>query len=65
MQIFLNVKIFQDRVRQYLPFLHVLSRRKRRDRCGAARLGAEVMFAGSVGKDPYGGQVLKSLRDVE
>ena len=30
----------------------------------AARLGAEVMFAGSVGKDPYGGQVLKSLRDV-
>ena len=28
----------------------------------AARLGAEVMFAGSVGKDPYGGQVLKSLR---
>ena len=30
----------------------------------AARLGAEVMFAGSVGKDPYGGQVLKPLRDV-
>ena len=30
----------------------------------AARLGAEVMFAGSVGKDPYGGQVLKSLRDL-
>ena len=30
----------------------------------AARLGAEVMFAGSVGKDPYGVQVLKSLRDV-
>ena len=30
----------------------------------AARLGAEVMFAGSVGKDPYGRQVLKSLRDV-
>ena len=30
----------------------------------AARLGAEVMFAGSVGKDPYGGQVLKSLREV-
>ena len=30
----------------------------------AARLGAEVMFAGSVGKDPYGAQVLKSLRDV-
>lgn len=30
----------------------------------AARLGAEVMFAGSVGKDPYGGQVLKSLKDV-
>ena len=30
----------------------------------AARLGAEVMFAGSIGKDPYGGQVLKSLRDV-
>ena len=30
----------------------------------AARLGAEVMFAGSVGKDPYGGQVLESLRDV-
>ena len=30
----------------------------------AARLGAEVMFAGSVGKDPYGFQVLKSLRDV-
>ena len=25
----------------------------------AARLGAEVMFAGSVGKDPYGAQVLK------
>ena len=31
----------------------------------AARLGVEVMFAGSVGKDPYGGQVLKSLRDVD
>tara|TARA_B100001989_G_C24540345_1_gene467165 strand:- start:665 stop:1576 length:912 start_codon:yes stop_codon:yes gene_type:complete len=30
----------------------------------AARLGAEVMFAGSVGKDPYGVKVLKSLRDV-
>ena len=30
----------------------------------AARLGAEVMFAGSVGKDPYGAQVLKSLREV-
>ena len=30
----------------------------------AARLGAEVMFAGSVGKDPFGVQVLKSLRDV-
>ena len=30
----------------------------------AARLGAEVMFAGSVGKDPYGSEVLKPLRDV-
>ena len=30
----------------------------------AARLGAEVMFAGSVGKDLYGAQVLKSLREV-
>ena len=30
----------------------------------AARLGAEVMFAGSVGKDPYGALVLKSLREV-
>ena len=30
----------------------------------AARLGAEVMFAGSVGKDPYGAQVLQSLRKV-
>ena len=30
----------------------------------AARLGAEVMFAGSVGRDPYGSEVLKALRDV-